>query len=160
VTVSIDGGAPRTLDTEYYVQALALDATSLYLAPLNGDVMKMPLAGGPSTPLAPAIWAISLTTGAGNVYWIDRTGPPDFDVVKAVSRCGGGVASQANGAAIGPLAVNDTGIYWVENPTLDTFDLRKTPFGPSFSEATPPGTIVFGEGVVRRLGSCINGRCE
>ena len=120
------GGTVTTLATTTFVssyvvvQALAVDASNVYWmsrdeaagAP-GGQIMMVPLGGGPSTPIASEQLPDALAVDATSVYWTDeRTGT----VMKAPLAGGAPVTlGPGFGQGVGSVAVDTTGVYWWTN---------------------------------------------
>jgi len=93
--------------------SLSVDSQYAYVAPADegGNVMRVPLDGGPATLLASSPSPNSLTIDGANVYWTDDD--PDGGSVLSIPTHGGAVTTLAgNLPAPGPIAVLGGTVYW------------------------------------------------
>jgi hypothetical protein len=129
-SMPINGGTRTTLAYQVtYPDAIAVDATSIYLGTAVGTVMKVPINGGAPTTLASGAYGVGgIAVDATNVYWTspancDHACSPSFLMSVPI---GGGtpttLASDPNGPACG-VAVDATNAYWTAN------DVLKVPLG-------------------------------
>jgi hypothetical protein len=103
-------------ETGWFVDSMAVDATTLYwstttgLAPGSGTIVSLSLSGGAPVTLAMGgEWLRAIAIDDSNVYWTDYYG----GLVSKVPKAGGNpvvLASQQE-KAIG-IAVDDTNVYW------------------------------------------------
>ena len=118
------GGAPITLASGQAPQetALVVDATHVYwtsFADGHGVVMKVPKEGGTAVTLATVqAWPRYLTVDATSAYWTTPGlpgGPVDGGAVMKAPLAGGGPTTvlAAKQWAPGPIAVNGTKLYWL-----------------------------------------------
>jgi len=104
----LGGGTVTTLASQQtQPSTIVVDGTTAYWVNLDGEVMSVPLAGGPPTRLALAN-ALGLAIDAGYLYY--ATG----GAVMKLPVGGGAATVLAAGSAAGPIAVRDGCVYWVE----------------------------------------------
>jgi hypothetical protein len=95
---------------------IATDGTSVYWVESNTSgsgrvaTASVSATGGVGTTLATttASYATALAIDAGNVYWVNASGPG----VMSVPRAGGNVTTLSTLAAGSTIAVDDTSVYW------------------------------------------------
>ena len=146
--VPVEGGSPIALAASpYWIDAIALDETSVYWTTLNftttsGAVMKVPREGGTATTLASFTSLgevpLPIAIDGTSAYWAYYR--PDYGgTVASVPLAGGSVATLVSGQEdITALAVDGTNIYWATTST----DVRRVPLpgGTWSTVATLPGS--------------------
>ncbi len=85
---------------------IAVDATSVYWT--NGDVMKVPIGGGPATTLAVAKTQGPLSVDATSVYWADSRG-----LMKVTIAGGPATTLVQRSGDVGALALGAANVYYV-----------------------------------------------
>jgi hypothetical protein len=120
---------------------LAVDATSVYWTtqpignPSAGSVVKVPIAGGPTTTRVPKTGGTPQTIATGqraangiaadgtSIYWVTAgTFNQDGTVMKAPKAGGQAVTLASSQASPGAIAVDDHCVYWVNVGTSPTND--------------------------------------
>jgi hypothetical protein len=144
--VPLAGGAPVPLATGVsFPQGLVVDASNIYWvegggAPPDYDtrLMMMPLAGGTPTPLWDdgALATAALAVDAHNIYWTTSSS----STVNGSTVCTGKVLSMPIGGGApttlatgqdcpGPIAVDRSAVYWINEGSRYVGALMKIPLG-------------------------------
>lgn len=114
LTAPLQGGAVTTLvEKANGVLALAVDASSLYWAQMDGDLLKLPLGGGSPSTLAsgPGLHAaIAIALSHESVYWAPRA-------VMRVPLDGSPATTVASEEATA-LATDETNVYWMASGSV------------------------------------------
>jgi hypothetical protein len=103
---------PRLLGPAATPGALTTDGANLYISSGN-NVLSMPVAGGPSTPLyvgATPCCVVGLTRAGSTLFWIDPNGDPDATAIFAGPTGGGAITKVYDGFATGQPIVDGSGI--------------------------------------------------
>jgi hypothetical protein len=114
------GPVADLLDSDRSIEALAVDASSIFVAAgqSGGRILKLDKAGG--TPLELAVEQSNpraLLVDGSNVYWITIDGASARAVHK-VAKTGGASVTLAPGGDIEQLATDGTNLYFAEGSTL------------------------------------------
>jgi hypothetical protein len=116
--VPIGGGSVTTLASGVgNLASVAVDGTHVYWADLappgvDGTVDEVPVGGGSVTTLASGQeYPISVAVDGAHVYWVNES-PYYPGAVNEVPVGGGSVTILASDGAAGPLAVDDSYVYW------------------------------------------------
>jgi hypothetical protein len=122
VRVPIAGGTPITLATDTApIFGIAVDATNVYYADQNNEIMSVPIDGGTPEMLAKTTNVVfDLKVGSGALYWTYPGTPCDAGVcgdgVMAMPLDGGAPTTLASGqGSPGIFAVDSTNVYWSAN---------------------------------------------
>jgi hypothetical protein len=150
VRVPIAGGTPITLATDTApVFGIAVDATSVYYADQNNEIMSVPIDGGtPKLLTTTSDVVFDLQAGPGAVYWTYPGTPCDAGVcsgsVMAVPLDGGAPTTLASGqGSPGIFAVDSTNVYWAatSGDNSEAFAVMSVPAGGG-----TPVTLAVGSG--------------
>jgi hypothetical protein len=129
-SVPVEGGAVSTLWSSGvgngYLQSLAVDPTGVYgtVAPSSGELVRVPLAGGPTTTLASGFneQPEGLTVAGTMVYWVEvdeyYVGNPNPGALLAMPIGGGTPVTFAQGGTYpGEVVANSTNVIWTSGGT-------------------------------------------
>lgn len=136
-----EGGSITTLfdtDTPDVQNGLTRNATHLFWRLEKGDVMTVPLAGGPAVKLASGPFefdACSVAADAESVYWT-VTG----SIMKMPLAGGGAKAALVSGETPVGIALNSDSIYWVNADGA----VKKAPKGGGDATTLTTGNGTFG----------------
>jgi len=158
MTMPLAGGTPTLLTAARGILSIVADGTNVYWIDYptsNDSVVKVaPRCGGTPTTLATGMNLDSLALNDIGVFWFQGPEWDPYSVMKKPFGCGAptkvasGTLPSSEARSVG-LAARGSNVYW-------------TNYGPrsTFTKSTPVGSIAHANGVVMRLGSCTNGRCE
>jgi hypothetical protein len=148
-------GGTTLISGQLHPDGIALDATALYWAnhdASNGEIVKMPIAGGPSTPVASGrANPHSVVVASGYVYWTEQgDGTPNTGSVQRAP-----VDSDGDAGAIttfadhqpmpSAIAVDASNVYWTDSVAGR---IMRAPLSGGaalpvgINEATPMGLVV------------------
>jgi len=126
----IDGGQVVTLASGY-VNAIAVDATGVYLAtgvggwaegtpyPMDGTIIRAALDGSSATTLAAGQrFPIAIALGAGNVYWANGQVGTSQGWIMRAPLAGGTAATFAAQQSVVDIAVDQANAYWTASGAL------------------------------------------
>jgi hypothetical protein len=108
------GGAMATLAKASPITAgLAIDDANVYWSE-GASILSTPKTGGPSVTLATdQIGATGFAADGQNVYWTIGS-PASTGAVVRVPVAGGSLVVLASGPWFGPIALDDTSVYWAQ----------------------------------------------
>lgn len=118
------GGAATQIATNLSAISLAVDATSVYVATGNGEIVAVPIGGG--TPQLLSFQQTSdeaVAVDGTSVYWANSAG----DVMKAALDGGGATPLVIGASDIVALAIDDTNVYFTVSEGLGA--VAKVPIG-------------------------------
>jgi hypothetical protein len=123
VKIPKTGGNPQPLTGAGYVPySIAIDAGWLYCSDHLGGIRKVPLAGGPWTPLATQLpnAAMMVAIDATSIYWTDN------QAIMKLDKNGGTPIALASGqdTPVG-IAVDASNVYW--STSVQNGSILKTP---------------------------------
>ncbi|MGD0529677.1 MAG: hypothetical protein ABSE49_31360 [Polyangiaceae bacterium] len=126
----------------YSVYSFQIDATNAYALVDNDEgndsttVMKVPLSGGAPVTLAnDPQYATALAVSPSTLYWVDPSGPQDevdassntTGLVMSVPLGGGNAVPVATDQAFpSNVAVDSSGVYWVNQTVCNSFPCQAT----------------------------------
>jgi len=105
---------------------VAVDSTHVYWSNFVGEVKKVSLAGGAVTLLYDGdLWVDSIALDSTYIYWNDSSA----GILMKVPKAGGTALEVASGYAQfeGPVVLDTTHVYWIQNITSDSDKLLKAP---------------------------------
>ena len=146
--IPLDGGAPVTLTTGFWVNPIALSHGAIYgtgnmdlqVPGAGAFLVSAPVGGGPATKLAPAsvansnyLYTPGVAVDATSVYWAWSGDPAP---VMKIALAGGASTTLAMGNRITGIAADGASVYW-NNGGDDT--VMKVPSGGGSATAIATG---------------------
>jgi hypothetical protein len=98
---------------------IAIDSANVYWteyggAPASGNIMKVPIAGGPSVTLATGDYPLAIATDGASVYWSDA----DAATIMKIPVGGGTPMTLISGWNVSALALDATSLYWTDGASI------------------------------------------
>jgi hypothetical protein len=116
----ITGGTPTVLASQQpYARSIAINSSAMFIvnAGAQGFVAKAPLDGSGATTLVPLQHCLGLTVDEQNVYF-GRSLSPSGGILRVPVVGGTPTMIAASSGGAGPLASDDTSVYWIDGRGL------------------------------------------